>query len=99
MVVVGGDAAFYPACVIVIIERHHVSLYIALLCCRIMVLNLLNLYTLIFALFGKISLMVRNVHIFYFHRPTYSNIISIVRPTRCTNVSNLFYFGIAQYMF
>jgi len=30
---------------------------------RIMVLNLLNLYTLIFALFEKISFMVRNLYI------------------------------------
>ena len=58
---VGGDAASYPACAIVV-ERHHVTHYTVLLCCRIMVLNLLNLYTLIFALFGKISLMVRNVY-------------------------------------
>ena len=27
------------------------------------------------------------------------NIISIVKPTRCTNVSNLYYFGITLYMF
>ena len=27
------------------------------------------------------------------------NIISIVKPTRCTNVSNLFYFGMTFYMF
>jgi len=27
------------------------------------------------------------------------NIISIVKPTRCTNVSNLFYFGMALYVF
>jgi len=25
--------------------------------------------------------------------------ISVVRPTRCTNVSNLFYFGMTLYMF
>ena len=60
---VGDDTTSYPACVIVI-EGHHVSLYIVLLCCRIMVLNLLNLYTLIFALFGKISSMVRNEYAF-----------------------------------
>ena len=29
----------------------------------------------------------------------YKRIISIVKPTRCTNVSNLFYFGITLYMF
>jgi len=27
------------------------------------------------------------------------NIISVVKPTRCTNVSNLFYFGMTLYMF
>jgi len=27
------------------------------------------------------------------------NIISIVKPTRCTNVSNLFHFGTTLYMF
>jgi len=70
----GGDAAFYPAYAIVI-ERHHMTLYIVLLCCRIMVLNLLNLYTLIFALFGKISLMVRNVYTLDFHRLMYHNVI------------------------
>ena len=30
---------------------------------------------------------------------TQLQIISIVKPTRCTNVSNLFYFGITLYMF
>jgi len=29
----------------------------------------------------------------------YSGSISIVKPTRCTNVSNLFYFGMTLYMF
>jgi len=29
---------------------------------------------------------------FDFHRAVHSNIISIVKPTRCNNVSNLFYF-------
>ena len=32
-------------------------------------------------------------HIFDVHRAIHRNIISIVKPTRCTNVSNLFYFG------
>ena len=31
--------------------------------------------------------------------PCNVNIISIVKPTRCTNVSNLFYFGMTLYMF
>ena len=30
--------------------------------------------------------------VFDFHRAVHRNIISIVKPTRCTNVSNLFYF-------
>ena len=36
-----------------------------------------------------------------FHSPNMcrEKIISIVKPTRCTNVSNLFYFGMTLYMF
>ena len=33
------------------------------------------------------------------HRAVHRNIISIVKPTRCTNVSNLFYSEITLYMF
>jgi len=33
------------------------------------------------------------------HRALHRNIISIVKPTRCTNVSNLFYFETTLYMF
>jgi len=36
---------------------------------------------------------------FDFHRAVRHNIISIEKPTWCTNVSNLFYFGMALYMF
>jgi len=36
---------------------------------------------------------------FYLHMAVHRNIISIVKPTRCTNVSNLFYFGMTLYMF
>ena len=32
------------------------------------------------------------------HRAVHFNFISIVKPTRCTNVSNLFYFGMTLYM-
>ena len=32
------------------------------------------------------------------HRAVHRNIISIVKPTRCTNVSNLFYFGVALHV-
>ena len=39
------------------------------------------------------------VDIFVVHRATHHSIISIVKPTRCTNVSNLFYFGMTLYMF
>ena len=35
--------------------------------------------------------------IFDVHRAVH--LISIVKPTRCTNVSNLFYFGMTLYMF
>jgi len=50
--------------------------------------------------------MKSNVHFFNehstnfdVHRAVLRNIISIVKPTRCTNVSNLFYFGMTLYMF
>ena len=33
------------------------------------------------------------------HRAVRRNIISIEKPTRCTSVSNLFYFGMTLYMF
>jgi len=33
------------------------------------------------------------------HRTVHRNIISIVKPTRCIKVSNLFYFGMTLYMF
>jgi hypothetical protein len=39
------------------------------------------------------------VSIFDIHRAVHPNIISIVKPTRCTNVSNLFSFGMTFYMF
>jgi len=44
-------------------------------------------------------MLTRNIHIFDVHRAVHRNIISIVKPTRCTNVSNLFYFGMTLYMF
>jgi len=36
---------------------------------------------------------------FDFHRAIHRNITSIVKPTRCTKVSNLFYFRMTLYMF
>ena len=33
------------------------------------------------------------------HRAVHRNVMSTVKPTRCSNVSNLFYFGMALYMF
>ena len=33
------------------------------------------------------------------HGAVHRNIISIAKPTRCTNVSNLLYFGMTLYMF
>ena len=33
------------------------------------------------------------------HRAVHRNIISIVKPTRCTNVSKLFYFGMTLHVF
>jgi len=37
--------------------------------------------------------------IFEFHGAVHRNIIPIVKPTRCNNVTNLFYFGMTLYMF
>jgi len=39
------------------------------------------------------SRMETTIKNFDIHRAMHRNIISIVNPTRCTNVSNLFYFG------
>ena len=39
------------------------------------------------------------IYWFDVHRAVHRNIISIVKATRCTNVSNLFYFGMTLYMF
>ena len=36
---------------------------------------------------------------FDIHRAVHRNIIPIVKQTRCTNVSNLFYFRMTPYMF
>jgi len=33
------------------------------------------------------------------HRAVHGNIVYIVKPISCSNVSNLFYFGMAFYMF
>jgi len=38
-------------------------------------------------------------HIIYVHRAVHRNVIAIAKPTRCSNVSNLFCFGITLYMF
>ena len=38
------------------------------------------------------------VLIFDIHRATHRNIISTVKPNRCTNVSNLFYFGMTLHV-
>jgi len=40
-----------------------------------------------------------NKIVFDVHRAVHRNIISIVKPNRGTNVSNLFYFGITLYLF
>jgi len=51
---------------------------------------------------NRVSDMAHVVHIsckFDVHRAMHPNIISIVKPTRCTNVSNLFYFGMTPNMF
>jgi len=41
----------------------------------------------------------RKGHVFDLHRAEHLNIISIAKPTRCTNVPNLFYFRMTLYMF
>jgi len=41
----------------------------------------------------------QNIASTFAHRAVHRNIISVVKPTRCTNVSNLFYFGMTLYMF
>ena len=33
------------------------------------------------------------------HRAVHRNIVSTIKPTRCTIVSNLFYFGMTPYIF
>ena len=38
-------------------------------------------------------------HIVDIHRAVHCNVISILKPTRCASVSNLFYFGMTLYMF
>ena len=42
---------------------------------------------------------VKRPQLFDVHRAVHHNIMSIVKPTRCTNVSNLFYFGTTLYVF
>ena len=37
--------------------------------------------------------------VFDVHRAVHRNIVSVVKLTRCTNVSNVFYFGMILYMF
>ena len=37
-------------------------------------------------------------HTFDVHRAVHCHIISIVKPARCTSVSNLFYFGMTLYV-
>ena len=37
--------------------------------------------------------------VFDVHRAVHRNIVSVVKLTRCTNVSNVFYFGMTLYMF
>jgi hypothetical protein len=39
------------------------------------------------------------VDLFALHSAVHPNVISIVKPTTCTSVSNLFYFGMKLYMF
>ena len=49
--------------------------------------------------FQNIYLILISFHYFDVQRTVHRNIISIAKPTRCTNVSNLFYFGMTLYMF
>jgi len=43
------------------------------------------------------NIRISTIFYIYVHRDVHGNIIPIVKPTRCTNVSNLFYFGITLY--
>ena len=43
--------------------------------------------------------LVNDKFLFDVHRAVHRSVIYIVKPTRCTNVSNLFYFGMTVYMF
>jgi len=45
------------------------------------------------------SVVCTSAHRFDVHRAIHCNIISVVKLTRYTNVSNLFYFGMTLYMF
>jgi len=47
----------------------------------------------------KLMYQHKSVDFFNVHMAVHHNIISIVKPTRCTNVSNLFYFGMTLYKF
>ena len=47
----------------------------------------------------EVNSIAGNEPYFDVHRAVHHNIISIVKPTRCTNVSNLFYFGMTTHMF
>ena len=53
----------------------------------------------VLAYFFKNKTKTREAIFFDVHRAVHRNIISVVKPTRCTNVSNLFYFGMTLYMF
>ena len=55
--------------------------------CKSFSVLLMLTFFFIFLLFSCIS-----IGRFYIRRAVHSNIISIVKPIRCTNVSNLFYF-------
>jgi len=51
------------------------------------------------SLYGGELLRHYELGFFDVHTAVHLNIISIVKPTRCTNVSNLFYFRTTLYMF
>jgi len=50
-------------------------------------------------IFGNEKRTLKSKYFFDVHCAVHRNIISIVKPTRCTNLSNLFYFETTLYMF
>jgi len=57
-----------------------------------------SLYAQYWVLLSAFAIHLTWCDIFDVHTAVYRNIISIVKPTRCTNISNLFYFGMTLHV-